>query len=294
MAHSHTNIPNLSNNSQDYYPLSSLPSMHNESDLLRPDASHASHGNLRPEALVNNDPDSYFNSGQTLPGRNCIAPSFTESAPQHPSSTSTKSLYPSGLISNPLDKPNGFDTKDWRWEISAMVFSLGCFAGVVGVLIASESKPLSSWNFTFGITLNTLIATLSTFSRTALLVPVASCLSQLKWIHITSASRPLNEIQIFDDASRGPWGSLGLIWQMHIKAKLATWGSLITILTLAMGPFAQQLLSFPLRPVYTDGPVYYPSSIYDSAPGVYRNTQGARDTCKTTKCWCQNVMLICH
>jgi hypothetical protein len=67
-------------------------------------------------------------------------------------------------------------------------------------------------------------------------------------------------MQIFDDASRGPLGALGLLTRLHptqvfmhqsAGAGWAFWASILTILALALDPFAQQVLSFPLRSVST-------------------------------------------
>jgi hypothetical protein len=292
MAHLHTNVPDPSGYSQNYYPLGNLPSTNNGSNILRPDASGASRHNST-EAFVNNEPYSYSADEGRL---NHDASRLTESDPaaQYPYDKSTQNVYTNELVSNPISERKKFSVRDWQWEFSAAAFSLGCFAAVVGVLITYDTKSLSTWNFAFGITLNTLIATISTLSRTSLLVPVASCLSQLKWIHIVTASRSLNEIQIFDDASRGPWGSLELIWRLHIKTKLATWGAVITILALAMDPFAQQLLSYPSRPIYSDAATFYASQVYDSSPGDKRVTRGPRNQGKPIICWCRDIVLIRH
>jgi hypothetical protein len=157
-----------------------------------------------------------------------------------------------------------FTLGDWIWEFAAAVVSLGCLAAAIVVLAIYDDKSLTSWSFIFHANLNTVIAILSTLSRTALLVPVASCISQLKWIHLASSPRSLRDFQIFDDASRGPWGALELIWRLNFRSKLATWGSFITILTLAMGPFAQQLVSYPIRLQFAPQATFYSARIYDS------------------------------
>ncbi|USP76811.1 hypothetical protein yc1106_04085 [Curvularia clavata] len=158
--------------------------------------------------------------------------------------------------------------RDWYWEIVAAVFSLACVIAIIVLLKTYQEKSLSRWRFYHDITLNTLVALLSTLSRTALIVPVASCISQLKWVHLMSSPRPLRDFQILDEASRGPWGSLTLIWRLHFKTKLATWGALITIASLTMGPLSQQLLSYPSRSHYeTSGATFYRNQIYDSGAG---------------------------
>lgn len=158
--------------------------------------------------------------------------------------------------------------RDWYWEIIAAVFSFACVVAIVVLLKTYQGKSLASWHFYHDITLNTLVALLSTLSRTALIVPVASCISQLKWVHSMSSPRPLREFQILDEASRGPWGSLTLIWRLHFKTKLATWGAVITIVSLTMGPLSQQLLSYPSRSHFeTSGATFYRNQIYDSGAG---------------------------
>jgi hypothetical protein len=62
----------------------------------------------------------------------------------------------------------------------------------------------------------------------------------------------LEEIQTFDDASRGPLGAAKLILQTS-AFHLATLGGLITILSLVMDPFAQQILSYRSRNVVVSG-----------------------------------------
>ena len=89
------------------------------------------------------------------------------------------------------------------------------------------------------------------------MLSTAACLSQLKWTHFESKPRKLRDLETFDDASRGPWGSLRLLFARGTGSlNSAVWlGCLITILVLAMETFGQQLLSFPERRVSVDGEV---------------------------------------
>lgn len=55
---------------------------------------------------------------------------------------------------------------------------------------------------------------------------------------------PWYDYRLFDNASRGPWGSLMLL--LRIKGRsLAALGAAITIFALAMDPFFQQVVDFP-------------------------------------------------
>lgn len=55
------------------------------------------------------------------------------------------------------------------------------------------------------------------------------------------------DIQRFDDASRGPWGSLIFLWKFRLTALTSSGECLITIAALAIDLFAQQVLEFPFR-----------------------------------------------
>ena len=49
---------------------------------------------------------------------------------------------------------------------------------------------------------------------------IGSSLSQSKWLwYRQDRFRPLQDIQLFDDASRGPWGALALIF--HVRTRYA-------------------------------------------------------------------------
>jgi hypothetical protein len=99
---------------------------------------------------------------------------------------------------------------------AAPAFSLACFVAVVLVLAIYHDKSLSRWNFVFDLSLNPLIAFLSTLSRTALLVPVASCTSQLKWIHLALSAHLESGL---DFRRRQPW-PLGFVGA-HLETALS-------------------------------------------------------------------------
>ncbi|KAJ5519837.1 hypothetical protein N7463_000290 [Penicillium fimorum] len=54
-------------------------------------------------------------------------------------------------------------------------------------------------------------------------------------------------MQVFDQASRRSRGSLELLW--FIAPSLASIGAVLTILSIAMDPFAQQIMSFQSQSV---------------------------------------------
>lgn len=97
----------------------------------------------------------------------------------------------------------------WLQEILCCGISVVALIVLVVILNAYNGKPLPDWPS--GITINAVVALLSTISRTAFLIPVAEGLSQCKWNWFKLKARPLKDFDLFDQASRGPWGSLSLL-----------------------------------------------------------------------------------
>lgn len=115
-----------------------------------------------------------------------------------------------------------------------------------------DNIPLPHW--WLPIQPNSLIAVLTTVAKSSMLVSVASCISQLKWNHFSRYSRKLVDLETFDEASRGPWGSATLIWSLNFRVPvIITSGlALVTIMPLGIDPCAQQVLKFPMQPTPLD------------------------------------------
>jgi hypothetical protein len=109
------------------------------------------------------------------------------------------------------------------------------------VLAVYDGKTMPSFGTVFnsGITLNTLVSLLSTLSVAAVLVAVQGCIGQLKWLSYSDASRPLRDLETYDEAIRGLAGSFQLLWKLRL-APVASLGALFVILQLAVVPMAQQ------------------------------------------------------
>jgi hypothetical protein len=69
---------------------------------------------------------------------------------------------------NPPKRSESFHLGDWQREFVAAVFSLMCVVVIIIILKVYQERSLSSWHFVHNITLNTVVALLSTISRTAL------------------------------------------------------------------------------------------------------------------------------
>lgn len=157
---------------------------------------------------------------------------------------------------------------DWWWEIGAALFSLACVASIVAILSTVQDKARSEWKFL--ILPNSLVAVFSTLSKASLMVPVASCISQLKWIHFTHAPHALSHAQVFDEASRGPWGALTLLCTIRAQKWLATLGAVITIVAIAVEPFIQAIITYPQREVRLSGQASFGTAyVYGPSHSAY-------------------------
>lgn len=108
-----------------------------------------------------------------------------------------------------------FSVTAWLFEIVSFCLALGVIVAVVVVLAIYNGRPNPLW--TGGITLNTAISFAAVLFRISLMVPVASCISQLSWIWLAQDQRPLYDIVRFDRASRSAYGSLKLLFSHHIR-----------------------------------------------------------------------------
>ncbi|CAO2655603.1 Nn.00g044060.m01.CDS01 [Neocucurbitaria sp. VM-36] len=140
--------------------------------------------------------------------------------------------------------------KRWLLEVLSWLFSALCMAAVIGVLIKLRDEPLSKWALAekTGFTLNAYISILSKMAGAALILPVSEALGQLKWSWFLEHSKQMWDFEIFDNASRGPWGSLLLLVRTKGRA-LAALGAMIMLCSLLLDPFFQQVVDFPDRPV---------------------------------------------
>lgn len=98
----------------------------------------------------------------------------------------------------------------WLPEMLWCLFSVACLAAIAGLLARYNGRPLPAWPL--GISLNALVAFLTTLCRAGFVVPVLQGLAQLKWNWFARAERPMGDFQVYEDAQRDPLGSLRLLF----------------------------------------------------------------------------------
>ncbi|KAM0812024.1 hypothetical protein AB5N19_14341 [Seiridium cardinale] len=128
----------------------------------------------------------------------------------------------------------------WWWEIGAAFLSVACVVAITAVLSYIDNKTIKEWNFS--ISPNSLIAIVTTVSKAAMMVCIASCISQKKWGYFASRPRLIKDLDLFDNASRGPWGSFVFLSSLKIRSFTVSALSIITLLALGIEPAAQQIL----------------------------------------------------
>lgn len=134
----------------------------------------------------------------------------------------------------------------WALEITTVVVAALLMGAIVGLLAYYDGEFMPEWPFQ--INLNSAVAVLSTFLRAAILAAVAEIIGQIKWTWFTERTRPLHHLQDFDSASRSVLGSLRLLavvawnWSFTSAGLLGISAALVTIASLAVGPFTQQAI----------------------------------------------------
>ncbi|KAK5656056.1 hypothetical protein OQA88_5195 [Cercophora sp. LCS_1] len=142
--------------------------------------------------------------------------------------------------------------RQWLPEISYSIASLCSFITIVAVLRAYHGHCLPK--MPNGITLNTLLALFTTFSKAAFMAVVSEALSQWKWnltcVAGASVKQTFDKLSIFsnvDCASRGTWGSWLLIWNLKFR-HVITGAAALSLLSTFTSPITQQIIAYDRRP----------------------------------------------
>jgi hypothetical protein len=112
---------------------------------------------------------------------------------------------------SPANKP---EKLPWALEILSVVASSILLGGLAATLWFFDNKPVFDGR---NITLNTIVSVLSSASRATLLYTITECTSQWNWILFSAQPRRLLHFDRVDQASRGPLGSLKLLWDLRFR-----------------------------------------------------------------------------
>jgi hypothetical protein len=134
--------------------------------------------------------------------------------------------------------------KRWLLEILSWLISAVCLAAIVAIYIRIEDE------YVFGpeYTLINVANTLGKIMSAALIIPTSEALGQLKWNWFYNSSNAMWDFEIFDKATRGPWGAAMLLYRTKGRS-LAALGAVLVMLMLAIDTFLQQVVIFSDRQV---------------------------------------------
>ncbi|KAF4876379.1 hypothetical protein CGCSCA1_v004541 [Colletotrichum siamense] len=158
----------------------------------------------------------------------------------------------------------------WAWEVLSIAVATVALAAMFITLLLHQDRTLPKWPSM--ITINALIAVFSAILKACLMMPIAEGLSQLKWLWYEKP-RPMKHIAQWDMASRGPWGSLLLIFVLRGR-NLAVFGAILTIFAMAVDPFAQQIVHYYSCSVMAHGEVGAISFSNNYTDARWRNGDG--------------------
>jgi hypothetical protein len=166
-----------------------------------------------------------------------------------PDSFSTAEKKPSALdftqrLERKLTEYNASQNvfKRWLFEVISWCVSALCMVAVVAIYVCLKDEPISRSRSSM---LLTIANGLGKVASAALIVPISEALGQLKWTWFHD-SKAMWDFEIFDKATRGPWGALMLLFRTRCRS-LAALGALLIVLLLAIDTFFQQVVSMSTR-----------------------------------------------
>ncbi|KAI0473743.1 hypothetical protein GGR56DRAFT_547729 [Xylariaceae sp. FL0804] len=150
----------------------------------------------------------------------------------------------------------------WKEEYFFCVVALATAAALIALLYLFDGKLQPDWNS--DLQFSTVVIFIMTAFRLSLKAVIENCVSQAAWIWVSSFRKGktearLEDFKMFDDASRGLWGSIVLLWRMRLS-HLACVGAFITILAHGFETFSSQMVQ------YNEYPTVYINTSDPAAP----------------------------
>ncbi|KAL8916282.1 MAG: hypothetical protein Q9172_006372 [Xanthocarpia lactea] len=123
----------------------------------------------------------------------------------------------------------------WSLHALALFGSTISLAAIATLLGIYDGTPVFKWH---GVTLNAAIAVLAVILKGLLAFAVSEAIGQSKWIWFSRHERPLQDQALIDNASRGPLGSLQILYNPVARSFIGL-GAIVVILSVAIDPFLQ-------------------------------------------------------
>ncbi|CAI6264430.1 unnamed protein product [Periconia digitata] len=181
-------------------------------------------------------------------------------------------MPPSNHIMGFWEASGKFFSDTWALELLLLLVSWIALFTTVGLLLRYNQQPIFTW---LNVSLNAMVSVLGIVFKSSLLFVLSSCLGQWTYISFSGPQRqPLFNFITYDSASRGPFGSLLLLWRTRMSSWAAI-GACTVVIAFFVDPFLQQIIS--LRETQTASilsPPSVPLAIhYDK--GIERSTNVA-------------------
>ena len=140
----------------------------------------------------------------------------------------------------------------WWQEVIAALLVCAAVIASYATVAPYQNEPLPAWPRY--ITLGALLSTYSVILRLAATFLLAEGLAGLKWRWFNqSDGAPLRDLELHDKATRGPIGSLQLLWRLPWPRTWQWVGCVLMVVALAIGPLTQLVLHYEECPVLVEG-----------------------------------------
>ncbi|KXT13644.1 hypothetical protein AC579_4986 [Pseudocercospora musae] len=162
--------------------------------------------------------------------------------------TAHTSLMSKGSKESPGLLTHGVDTRTprflavwWHEGIAAFFLAASAIASFA-TLYPYQGKPLPDWPYS--ITIGALLSTYSVILRLTASFLVAEGLAQLKWQWFNEKERPLHDLVLHDEATRGPLGAIKFLARIPLPRSWQWLACVLIVIGLLIGPFTQQVLQY--------------------------------------------------
>ena len=140
---------------------------------------------------------------------NTISQPFIQHGEKGPTiAAEQRTSSPSSTVTNARLQPAR--SASWTLELLSLFLALVSLIAVVAILAHFDGRPVPRSQRRL-VTLNTVVSLLTVVLNAGLSFPLQSGLDQMKWHRLNVKSRPMEDIEVFNDAGTGVLGAAKLI-----------------------------------------------------------------------------------